>query len=245
MTVTFIAALAVMTFQAECQELTEVHNFNNGLQQAPLLRIKRDNSDTVTPLSLSPLKNSEWPMCEVLDSTSLNLGANTVQQTNVDFNILLQVLSNALKTTAEMGIQPVDADYVRAFGEGAHSSCWLHGATVPINALSRDHTEVVLETREDFYLLNMVLIQHGAALKSIVLSSGVFSTTATRAALTQFLKKDLKRPVDLGFLDDLADGVHFLYLNNKILTTEPPVMGALCKRAFFIKQIQTENIFNK
>ena len=121
----------LMTCQAESHNMTVEAQAQNEVQ---LTRAKRSNSQAATESPLSPLTADEQPFCEILNSTRLNLGMNDISQNNVDYEVILSVLVNSLKLLQETGVQVYDTEYLRAFGEGAFSSCWLHGSIAPSKA---------------------------------------------------------------------------------------------------------------
>ena len=171
-----LCILMLMTCQAESHNMTVEAQAQNEVQLTlSQARAKRSSQAATTPPTAD-----EQPFCEILDSTKLNLGMNDISQNNVDYEVILSVLVNSLELLRETGVQVYDTEYLRAFGEGAFSSCWLQGSTVALNAFSESHQEVVLTTTEEFYLLNMLIIKHHSTIKSLVLGSGVYIDTATK-----------------------------------------------------------------
>ena len=158
--------MMLMTCQVKSHNMTVEAQVQNEVQLTQA-RARRSSQ------AASPPTANEEPFCEILDSTTLNLGMNDISQNNVDYEVILSVLANSIRLLQETGVQVYDTEYLRAFGEGAFSSCWLHGSTVDLNDFSESHQEVVLTTTEEFYLLNMLIIKHHSTIKGLVLGSGV------------------------------------------------------------------------
>ena len=246
-----MTAVISIAIKANCQPTTDssISNELNYNQRVPR-QIKSsnipdqpDDRENAAQTSRTPPTSSETDLsyCLQVSSYLLRLDQPIVQTSTVHYLDILIYIVNNLNVLASSSLMRKDENTIVGTGPSAAVECWLSQASYGIGTFDQTNPDYFTVKKEP-KLLNALFLKREEKIKLFAKNWGILDENGYTEMLSDFLHNDTGLPIDLDFINQLNEGVSFLWVSKSGLTTEMPETYE-CQGKFTNLEIETEKLF--